>query len=661
METSATVICDMLSEAILWIDAENRISYANQAAANLTGLPLSNLQDLPFEDLFAGTERNLITQLLQKPFGNNHLHLSNHLFSLNGSAIALRLHPLAADQNKTVVLINAIGSFQDPHAAKRDVTKSRLLTNKGAADNDHAMMDMLQFAAVTLANLSDWRNGFSSILQRLGTTLGLTRAYLFQYGRDDQQQVSLKCQCEWVAPGISPIKKNLAFGNQSSIGLKPDKPSNNQRTHKKNNIAVNDLNLSSSNMSAKINHSFSAFVPVIVENQLWGFIGADAPDHQKQWTSAEQAMLKTIASILGSALKHRLSKDEASILFTAIEQAVYGVTITDDKGIIRYVNDQLGQITGYRREEVLGQHFTVIYNIKNDKPLFRQMLATISKGSVWRGAYLNTTKAGKPYEEQITISPIQLEDHDENCYIISNFDATEKKRLETIAAANNLMENTGYIFSGIRHEIGNPLNSLKMTLSVLLKNYDTFSKPAAIEFLERSLNEAERIEYLLNALRNFNMFEKPKMASTDIHLFLNNFLDLASEDLKQKGIQATCNFASNLKPVQIDPRALQQVLLNIITNAVDACMDQNSPEINIATKQSMEFVEIIIEDNGCGMTVEQQQNLFKPFYTNKPQGTGLGLVISKKMLSSMGITIHIKSRLNQGTKITLKIPENYAG
>ncbi len=82
-----------------------------------------------------------------------------------------------------------------------------------------------------------------------------------------------------------------------------------------------------------------------------------------------------------------------------------------------------------------------------------------------------------------------------------------------------ILENLGYVFSGIRHEIGNPLNSIKMTLSVLLKNIDSFSKEQVKEFIERSLDETSRIEYLLTALKNFSLFETPVIKKERIDEF----------------------------------------------------------------------------------------------------------------------------------------------
>ena len=235
-------------------------------------------------------------------------------------------------------------------------------------------------------------------------------------------------------------------------------------------------------------------------------------------------------------------------------------------------------------------------------------------------------------------------------------DITEKKRLEAVAEAANLMENLGYIFSGIRHEIGNPLNSVKMALSVLSMNLDTYPRTTIREFVDRSLSEISRVEYLLKALKNFSMFESPDVEPVKIGKFMENFKTLVEKDFGQKGILLRVRPPTEEITVMTDPRAFHQVLLNLITNAADALTDRSAPCIDIETVQDSGFVSVTVRDNGSGMTETELQNVFKPFHTSKAKGTGLGLVIVKKMLSKMNSTIRIDSTLDQGTVVTMTLP-----
>lgn len=237
-------------------------------------------------------------------------------------------------------------------------------------------------------------------------------------------------------------------------------------------------------------------------------------------------------------------------------------------------------------------------------------------------------------------------------------DITAKNRLESVAQTVNTMENLGYIFSCIRHELGNPINSVKMTLSVLKNNLDKYSPETVKEYIDRIQKEIGRVEYLLKSMKNFNMYERPQPQKVDLVAFMEEFLFLMTDYFQSQGIEVKTLVSPGTRWGYIDPRAFQQVMLNLLSNAAESMDGRAEPEIIVYMHKVLDRVWINIADNGCGMSEEQQKNLFKPFYTSKPQGTGLGLVIVKKMLAKMDSTIEIKSFEKAGTLVTISIPES---
>ena len=235
-------------------------------------------------------------------------------------------------------------------------------------------------------------------------------------------------------------------------------------------------------------------------------------------------------------------------------------------------------------------------------------------------------------------------------------DITEKARLQAIAEAVNTMDNLGFIFSGIRHELGNPINSIKTTLAVCKKNLSTYSREAVDEFLDRMLSDLGRVELLLKDLKNFSMYENPECREVHIASFMDNLLAMVERDLSLQKIRITTSFKSDAKYGLFDPRALQHVMLNILANASDALQGASSPEISIRTLRVGNRFIIKVKDNGCGIQEEQKKHLFQPFSTTKVHGTGLGLVIVKKMMFKMGGTIEIASQERAGTTVTLTLP-----
>lgn len=166
-----------------------------------------------------------------------------------------------------------------------------------------------------------------------------------------------------------------------------------------------------------------------------------------------------------------------------------------------------------------------------------------------------------------------------------------------------------------------------------------------------------KVEYLLGTLKSFNMYETPELQNVEVKPFMDKFLSLLADDFKNKGITIESIFSPEAQWGYLDPRALQQVMLNIMNNAADALEGRENPRIVINVSKAGNAIRIKVTDNGCGISEEQQKRLFTPFFTNKASGTGLGLVIAKKLMSSMNGTIEIRSQRDEGTSIEISIQE----
>jgi signal transduction histidine kinase len=235
-------------------------------------------------------------------------------------------------------------------------------------------------------------------------------------------------------------------------------------------------------------------------------------------------------------------------------------------------------------------------------------------------------------------------------------DITEEERLEAVAEAVNAMSNLGYMFSGIRHELGNPINSIKTAVVVLKENHRQYPPDVVGEFLDRVLSDVARVEALLRDLRTFSMYETADIQRVNMHAFVDDLLSIVTTDCSERGIRLRTFVRPDAEWALLDPRALQHVMLNVLTNAMDAVKDREFPQVAIAVRRSGDRVLVTVKDNGCGIPDEFKHHLFKPFFTTKKHGTGLGLVIMKNMMSKMDGTIEVESRENVETMVTLDLP-----
>jgi PAS domain S-box-containing protein len=353
---------------------------------------------------------------------------------------------------------------------------------------------------------------------------------------------------------------------------------------------------------------------------------------------------------------HKRAEEDRTRLAAAIESTADAVVVTDTKGFIQYVNVAFEQITGYPKHEAVGRTLHILDSGKHDEEFYEELRKAIQQSGVWTGRLINKKKDGTLYLEDCAYSPVRDQSGTVINFVSVKRDVTDKARLESIAESVNMMNNIGYIFSGVRHEIGNPVNTISMTLSLLKDKLGKIDQPAIEKYLDRALHEVSRIEYLLRTLRNYNMYEKPDLQTVPVQAFMEKFLALVGEDFNAKGIEIVASVDPNAESFHADPRALQQVMINLLTNAADALNGRQNPKITIALVKRDDKIQIRMEDNGCGIPEKKLKDLFKPFYTSKVHGTGLGLVIAKKVLAKMYGTIEITSHKDVGTVVDISLP-----
>ena len=239
-------------------------------------------------------------------------------------------------------------------------------------------------------------------------------------------------------------------------------------------------------------------------------------------------------------------------------------------------------------------------------------------------------------------------------------DITDRHRLAAIDEATEMMNNIGCLFSGIRHEIGNPLNSIKMALTVLQNNINKYSPEEIDVYFTRISGEISKMEALLKSLKSFSMFETPRISDIDLAMFFDNLMQLLGADIKARKVETRIEIAPDAQRIMVDPRALQHVAMNLIANAVDAMAETSKPLLLVRSQSRGNVILLSISDNGCGMSEELKRDVFKPFFTTKPHGTGLGLVISNKMLTQMHCGIELISEKGLGTTFNLTLPRSTA-
>lgn len=213
-----------------------------------------------------------------------------------------------------------------------------------------------------------------------------------------------------------------------------------------------------------------------------------------------------------------------------------------------------------------------------------------------------------------------------------------------------------YLFFSLAHELGNPINSIKMTLEVLLNNFASYPETTRLEYLKSIHAEFFRLEELLNAIRSFNQFEHLAIQPTDIPALLRNLLQMLQKEIDEKKIALRVSCPEYPVRASCDPRALHMSLLQVIDNALDALAERSEPALAVAVERQGESCLIRVGDNGCGIPEERRKEVFLPFCSGKHRGAGLGLTMAKKLLMRMNGDIELVPRHPQGTEAQITLP-----
>jgi two-component system NtrC family sensor kinase len=250
---------------------------------------------------------------------------------------------------------------------------------------------------------------------------------------------------------------------------------------------------------------------------------------------------------------------------------------------------------------------------------------------------------------------------------------TEKEALgHQLIRAQRLAE-LGEMAAGFAHEINNPLQIIRSEQALIEMNFDELKQRGELKTseelkeLEDSLDQIklqiDRCAGITQAILKFGRQQDPQLKDVDLTEFIPQIAAMVSKKASVNGIEIRQKIAPDTPLVHCDPGQLQQVLLNLFNNAMDAIVSKNGSKggtlgIN-SYRKDKRTTEIVIEDNGCGIGQENLKKIFSPFFTTKPvgKGTGLGLSVCYGIINNMGGTIHVKSQEGVGTSFFITLPE----
>jgi PAS domain S-box-containing protein len=326
------------------------------------------------------------------------------------------------------------------------------------------------------------------------------------------------------------------------------------------------------------------------------------------------------------------------------------VATTDVSGRITYVNDKFVEISGYAREELIGQDHRIINSGFHSKEFIRDLWRTIASGQVWHGELRNRAKDGHYYWVDTTIVPFLDTRGKPYQYIAIRADITARKAAEERLAQQAALARVGQMAAVVAHEVRNPLAGIKGAIQVLMsrRTADDGEMPVMRDIVAR----IDSLSELINDLMVFARPRPLRLAVVELHAIAADAMTIVRRDPAAHGIDIT--FEGDDVSVTADGELLRATILNLLLNAAQAMAGNG--RITMTTRRQDEMAVVQIRDTGPGISVDIRARIFEPFFTTKARGGGLGLPIARRTAELHGGSLTLDCPPQGGTIVMMSLP-----
>jgi len=392
--------------------------------------------------------------------------------------------------------------------------------------------------------------------------------------------------------------------------------------------------------------------PVKLENKVVGFqtILRDITERIKM-----EEKLKQYSEHLEELVQKRTeelleSEKRYSVL---VEEASDGVVILQDEKIV-FANKKAGEIVGYSRGEAIGLPYEKLLDEEYHQQAKELYLGRL-RGETIPATYELKLIAKTGERVPVEISGKLLHHQGLPAILVILRDIRERKRMEEQRLRLEKLAAIAELAAMVGHDLRNPLQSIENAV-YYLNNELAFLSPSLpnskktmemLRVINDSVNYADKI---VRDLQDFSATKKPVLENIDINMLVKETLPQTEAP---RNIEINTEL-SQLPEIKVDKNQMKRIFLNLITNAIQAM--ENGGTLTVSTKKTNGFVEISFKDTGVGISKENMEKLFTPFYTTKAKGMGMGLLICKKFVELHGGKVQVESEVGKGSVFTVKLP-----
>jgi two-component system sensor histidine kinase TtrS len=398
------------------------------------------------------------------------------------------------------------------------------------------------------------------------------------------------------------------------------------------------------------------------------------------WVLASLAVLLAMGMITSAGMrrnrqlakaKRRLERRHTLIL-NSVADGIYGV---DLKGNSTFVNSAMAKITGWSEDDLIGKNqHEMLHHTRQDGsrhpreecPIYATYQDNKSRfiedDLFWR-------KDGKSISVEYSSTPIRDEHGETTGSVVVFRDITERKQIEekfrehqSQLAHMARINTVGEIASGIAHELNQPLTAITTNSRACVRMMESGSHQVerCADVMEKIADQAERAGEIIRQIRHFVHKDQPQQRQVSAQNMLNTVIELIAPEAQRAGVKLNVEIDKAVKTVYAQEIQIEQVLLNLVRNAIEALREtpRQHRKINIRIAPlKAGLIQFSVSDSGPGLEADFADQIFNPFVTTKEEGMGLGLSISKGIIEAHQSELRVKSTLN-GASFSFSLSEN---
>ena len=337
-----------------------------------------------------------------------------------------------------------------------------------------------------------------------------------------------------------------------------------------------------------------------------------------------------------------------------INSLPYAFLVLSDELKVVHCNRSSEILLSKTRDEILGRDLSEIIPHKD----LRDQVRSVFKNNVTKlvELYLDI-KGTKVLRVVITPLGVTTQDGGDSC-LITLEDINERVRLEEQLVQSEKLAGMGLLAATIAHELGNPLSIMSSTLQYIRNaiTNQTIHASGIIEAVDTIMDSIKQMHGLLRSLSGFTGSQRPHFELTNLCRVLSQMLAFIHKEAEIRKINIYHQFDDNLPDCYVVPREIKQVFLNLLKNAIEAMPNGGDLHIKVYHAENKDAICVDITDTGHGISEAELHLVFRPFYSTKTDGTGLGLSFCRRVADEHGGEIRIKSELGKGSTFSVILP-----